>query len=451
MNQEKLKGLIYFHNPWWIEREVPHGLLQDYERPVFKTLLSYLDLDRILVVKGPRRAGKTTLLYQMISYLIKKGVKPESIFFLSFDDLETRGDFDEIIKLYQQLTRTPLGKQREVYFFLDEIQFLERWSLFVKRYFDKKYPIKFIVSGSAASLIKKGAESLAGRTVEEVILPFTFYEYLDYHLRDNKLRELVDNMRKDFDFLKIPLIDSLIPYVTLIKIKFEEYLERGGFPHLFHVKERVLWQKLLKEDVLEKVIYRDLLELYNIKKPVVLEKLFLYLAEHSSELLNISNISNTMALSREYTDTYIDYLRGAYLIFKHKKYSRAVEARIRKMDKCYVYDCGLIQLSMSFEPGKAVETIVAGHLTNNGVYYWRDYDYEVDLVITLKDRVVPLEVKYKNEIKLSDLKGVLRFLDVFKERLAIVVTKNHLEEKRIDNKLILCIPAWLFLLLTGHH
>jgi len=241
---EKLKELIYFHNPWWTGQRVSEELLADYERPVLKNLLSYLTLERALVIKGPRRTGKTTLLYQIINHLLKNGVEPENIFFLSFEDIQTRQDFDEIVKAYQELTRRILTKQKQVYFFLDEIQFLEHWSLYLKRYFDKKYPIKFIVSGSAASLIKQGSESLAGRTVEEVILPFTFYEYLDYYLRNEKLRKSIDPIRKDFDFKELPSKDSLIPYETQIKILWEQYLDKGGFPHLFKVKEKILWKTL---------------------------------------------------------------------------------------------------------------------------------------------------------------------------------------------------------------
>lgn len=450
MDADKIKEIMYFHNPWWVGKGVPEELLQDYQRPILKNLFSYLDLDRILVIKGPRRTGKTTLLYQMASHFIDKDVRPENIFFLSVEDIESREDFDEIVKIYQQLTKRVINKQTKVYFFLDEIQFLQNWSLSLKRYFDKKYPIKFIVSGSAASLIKRGSESLAGRTVEEVILPFSFYEYLDYHVRDEKLKEIIDGLRKEFDFRRLPSKNSLIPYETRIKIVFEEYLNKGGFPHLFKVKEKILWQKLLREDVIEKVIYRDLIELYQIKKPSVMEKLFLYLAEHSSELLNVSNIANSLALSREYTERYVDYLRGAYLIFKLKRYSRAVETQIRKLEKCYVSDPGLIRLSMSLDMGKIVETVIARHLMERKVFYWRNHNYETDIVMDAEGGVLPVEVKYKNEIKLSDLRGILKFLETFNQNYGIVVTKDIAEEKRMGNKSISCIPAWFFLLIAGN-
>lgn len=448
-NSEKLKEIIYFHNPWWITKTVPEELLQDYQRPILKTLLSYLEIDRILVIKGPRRTGKTTLLYQMISSLIKNGIPPKNIFFLSFEDIQAREDFDEIIKIYQQLTKNILNKREKFYFFLDEIHFLENWSLYLKKYFDKKYPIKFIVSGSAVSLIKKGSESLAGRTIEEIIFPFSFYEYLDYHLGDRKLKKIIDKEREDFNFLKLPCKDSFIPYETQIKIDFEEYLNRGGFPHLFGVKEKILWQKLLKEDVIEKVVYRDLIELYQIKKPFILEKLFLYLVDHSSELLNILNIANSLRLSREYTEKYIDCLNWAYLIFKTKRYSKSIETQIRKLEKCYASDVSFLQLALNPNIGKIVETVIASQLMSRSLnlYYWRDNNYEVDIILDERGKVIPIEVKYRDEIKLSELKGIFKFLESFKEDSAIVVSKDKLKQEKIGNKFILYLPAWLFLLM----
>lgn len=446
METDKLKETIYFHNPWWTGKTVPEELLQGFRRPVLETLLGHLGLDRIVVLKGPRRTGKTTLLYQMISALIGRGVSPEDICFLSCEDLEPDGDFDAIIKTYEVLTRRPLRGAKEVFFFLDEVQFLPNWSRQLKKYFDKKYPVRFVVSGSAASLIRKGSESLAGRTVEEVLLPFSFSEYLDYRVRDRGLSDAVGEMRRGFDFFRLPSVDALIPFETRVKILFDEYLQRGGFPHLFKVSTRILWQKLLKEDVIEKVIYRDLIELHQIKKPFVLERLFLYLAAHSSELLNVSNIAASLSLSREYTERYIDYLKGAYLIFKYRRYSKAIETQMRKLEKCYVSDPGLIHLSLSAEPAKLVETAAARHLLARESYYWRDRDYEVDLVIMDRGKAIPVEVKYRNKIAPAELRGVLRYLETYGQDCAVVVTKDVLEERKAGRRRVLCIPAWLFLL-----
>jgi len=165
---------------------------------------------------------------------------------------------------------------------MDEVHFLENWQFYVKKYFDRKYPLKFLVSSSAATPIKKGAESLAGRTVEETLYPFSFYEFLSYRIKKKRLTGIIDRIRKNLRHFELPDITDLTPYATEIKISFEEYAEKGGFPNLFSVEEPILWKRLVREDIVEKVIYRDMVELYDIKNPEVLERLFLYLADITS-------------------------------------------------------------------------------------------------------------------------------------------------------------------------
>jgi len=447
VNTEKFLEILHFHNSWWLEKKVPDALLMSYQRPMLKTLLSYIELNRIVVLKGPRRTGKTTIFYQLISHLLESGVDPTRILFLSFDDLEVRRDFDEIVKCFQQATKQTIRKGREVFFFLDEIQNLENWTGVIKRYFDRKIPIRFFLSGSSATMIKRGTESLAGRTVEEILWPLGFREFLEVRANIPGLSKEIRSIRKKDPFRDLPSKDALVPYETQIKIVFDEYLNRGGFPHLLSINDRFLWRKLLREDVIEKVIYRDLVELYQIKKPMVLEKLFLYLAEHSSELLNITNVANSLGLSREYTEIYFDYLQKAFLLFKTPKYSGSIEKQIRSMEKCYVSDPGLMKLGLNFESGKVVETVVANHLRCREIFYWRNQHYEVDFILKHGKTLLPIEVKNKEEIKPGDIRGVIHFLEMTDQKLGIVVSKALLQEREICGKRIMFIPAWLFLLL----
>ncbi|MGB9613403.1 MAG: AAA family ATPase, partial [Candidatus Margulisiibacteriota bacterium] len=189
---EKLRESLNFYNPWWRTGRVPDELKLVYQRPILRKLISYLNLDRIVVLKGPRRTGKSTLLYQIIDSLILNGVSPQSILYLSFDDIDARAELSLIIKAYEEILSKNIAETKETYCLLDEVHFLDNWSFQIKKYFDRKFPIKFIVSGSSASLIKKGAESLAGRTVEEIILPFSFKEYLAFKTKDKALFEILD-------------------------------------------------------------------------------------------------------------------------------------------------------------------------------------------------------------------------------------------------------------------
>jgi predicted AAA+ superfamily ATPase len=447
MNKEKIKELLYFYCPWWVSGKVPDSLLLNFKRYALNTLFEYLSLNRILIIKGPRRTGKTTIIYQMIDRILSNNkVMPKNILYLSFDDPELRINLDEIFSVYEEILGTTILQSKQLYCFLDEIQFLENWQFIVKKYFDRRYPIKFIVSGSSTSLIHKNSESLAGRTIELVFLPFNFMEYMDYTLKNKEIISLVSEIKNKFSFFKLPEITDLIPYKNNISIVFNDYLLWGGFPHIFEVNDERLKYKLLREDVIEKVIYKDLVELFGIKKPFVLEKLFLYLSEHSSDILNISNISNTLHLSREYVEKYIDYLRQAYIVKTIKKYSYSIEKTLRSNEKCFLTDNGLVKISGGLIPiGRLVETAIARHLSEKEFYYWRDKQ-EVDFVIKEGKEIIPIEVKYQSEIKKKDIIGLLKFMEIYKLNRAIVVSKDILGNREINGVNILFIPAWLFTL-----
>jgi predicted AAA+ superfamily ATPase len=450
MEAKALKESLYFYNPWWEKTKVPPDLLREYHRPVIKNLLSYLTLDRVIVLKGPRRTGKTTIFYQMIDQLLKKGTVANDILFLTFDDIKIRMDIDEIFKAYQEINKRLIKEGRPIYVFLDEVHFLENWQYSIKKYFDRKYPLKFLVSGSAATLIKKGTESLAGRTVEETIYPFSFYEFLGYRLKNQKLIGVVDHLRDIFVPFTLVDITDLTPYLTEIKIVFEEYLEKGGFPNLFGVEERLLWKRLVREDIVEKVIYRDLVGLYDIKKPEVLEKLFYYLVDITSQILSLTNIANSLGLSREYTEKYILYLEQAILVKRLMKFAKSVEKSVRSAQKVHLLDSGLINAFSKVEVGQILESMVASHLLRNvggKVYYFRE-KYEVDLVYQI-EKIFPIEIKYKDEISRRDLSGLHSFTKKFKSEVSVVVTRDLLKVETSNGLKTIYLPAWLFLLLLG--
>ncbi|BCB96213.1 hypothetical protein JZK55_11350 [Dissulfurispira thermophila] len=442
---------LYFYNPWWETGSVPSYLTQQYHRPVVKDIISYLSLDRVIILKGPRRTGKTTIFYQIIDNLIKSGISAKDILFVTFDDIRLRVDFDEVIKAYELIRRGEIKDASRIYVFMDEVHFLENWQFFVKKYFDRKYPIKFLISGSAASLIKKGSESLAGRTIDEIILPFSFYEFLSLQSRDHRMMKVIADLREGFRYFEpIDTID-LIPYLTEIKMKFEEYIEKGGFPNLFAIKEPLLWKRLVREDIIEKVIYRDMVELYDIKKPEALEKLFLYLTGITSEILSVTNIANSLGLSREYTEKYLYYLEQSLLIKRLRKYARSIEKSIRSLEKLHILDSGLINAFSRVDISKTIETIIVSHLIRlkgADVFYFRE-GYEMDAIIELDKKVYPVEVKYKDDISKKELRGIEGFYKKFKSDRAIIVSRDNLKEEHINGCNVLFIPAWLFTLLVG--
>lgn len=430
---------LFFYNPWWkgkFEFEIT------YKRDAFRNIIENIEkTDRIVVVKGPRRVGKTTIIYQLISSLIERGTNPKTILYLSFDDPKLRKDFDKILDFYKiEILKSDI-QSKKIYIFMDEVQFLENWQYSVKKYYDRKFPIKFIVSGSAATLIKKDSESLMGRTIEEIMLPFSFQEYFKYKTGEEpKTMEI-----KEFNILTIK------KYEEKAKILFSEYLKRGGFPNIFDLDDRQI-QTVLREDVIEKALYRDIVSIYDIKKPELLEKLFIYLVNSTAQPINTSNISKYLKFSRQYVSKYITYLKNAYFIITLRNYSKSAGKTARSTEKSYCIDPAIINTFLSgefeHEAGHIFESIVARHFFGKNVYYWKNY-HEVDFVLKSKT-LIPIEVKYKNKYTDKDIKGILEFCRKFKTKTGILLTKDVFEKKVVGDIAIKLIPIWAFILLAKY-
>lgn len=211
---------------------MPVELKQEFIRPKVKEILEYLELDRILILLGARRVGKTTMLHQLIDNLIKGDIEPGNILYIRLDDpFVNKYPLIEIIETYRQY-KMPSGT---IYLFLDEVQHMSQWDLWLKTIYDQKENIRIIASGSAAVQLKKQSESLYGRSLEFMIHPFSFFEFALYMHQDvNKLLQLQNKIKfdeLDFDIYAAELIE-LENEMTLL---LNRYLVRGGFPEIFHI------------------------------------------------------------------------------------------------------------------------------------------------------------------------------------------------------------------------
>lgn len=142
------------YNPWCSNEESAFSSLPNFKRPLFFTLIEDLNtIPQILSITGPRRIGKSTLLQQVIQKLINDDVNPKQLIYYSFDDPALISSKVNLNNLIDYLFRTASNKKGEgvTYLFLDEIQRLERWELYLKKYYDLKFPVRIIISGSASS------------------------------------------------------------------------------------------------------------------------------------------------------------------------------------------------------------------------------------------------------------------------------------------------------------
>jgi len=447
MDKEFAITYLQNKNYWWNTTKIDKEDRGIERKEYTKKLLENLKLERIICLSGIRRCGKTTLLYQLIELLIKNGKKPNKIVYIKMDDLIGKiDDIREIVNIYEELTGiNPKGE--EVVFIIDEIHFFKDWQFQLKYFIDSKYKSKFIISGSSKTLLYKNAsESLAGRIRFVNMFPLTFKEFLKFNNVEIDSPNNIDynEIKKNYH--------KLLPKKEKILHHLRKYLQVGGFPEWFKIKNIKQWRKILLDDYLSLILFKDIVFVYKIKDPILLEKMVGDIAQFSTNRSNYSKLSNRLDADRETIKLYLHYLSSSNLIFISEVYFKSKKTRERIEKKIFFWEEGLRKaLTLDEDNGKAVENIVAWHVIKKMMqeklflqtFYWKN-NYEVDFILTSK-KPIPIEVKYKKEP--SDIKGLVEFIKKFDVEKGIVVTKNTFKKESIEGKEVLFIPAWIFLLM----
>jgi len=441
-----MKEYLHRTNNWWNTGKLPH----DYENTTMREktvdIETFMDDREILILLGPRRSGKTTIMFQLIDSLLKKGITPLNIFYFSLDDPEItlylKEDlFIRLFDSYQEILAKELVHE-ELYVFIDEVQFFDGWELWLKKYFDQYQNMKFVVSGSSSLAIKDESAALTGRNLKFLIYPFSFREYIA--------------AREDIQVEKIPFkfeefekaYNALLPIKNKMKLLFLDYLQGGGYPRLLYEEEESRSKEILKQ-YFSDTIYKDILKTYAVRDVKALESIAAFLAQNVGQRFSFRKISSALGIDIETVIRYVKYLKETYLIFMVNYFSYSSKAVLQKEKKIYMIDTGLKNaISNPDDAPVLVENVVFTHLKRSfgNVSYWRD-GVEVDFVITLHNVPLPIEVKYQNSIGNSDIRSVLRFCERFKVNTGVMVTKNDFKREKVGGIDMWYIPVWLFIAL----
>ncbi|MCK4730356.1 MAG: ATP-binding protein [Candidatus Aenigmarchaeota archaeon] len=426
-------------NPWWQTGKVDldKNLI---ERDIYKEIKETLKKQEICAITGLRQVGKTTIMMQSIDNLIKKGVNPKRIFYFSFDDpyvYKEERIINYLIDIYleTQLEESLTELKNTVYIFFDETQHIENWSSQIKNFYDKTKKLKFVISGSSSMYLLKGAgESLVGRISIKKLHPFSFHEFLKYNKINIDSPELnISDLNKSSKKLNNVLINS-----EKLKIYFNKYFKFGGFAGTYE-DEKHLKEKL--KTITYLTFYRDIVNLFEVKRIDVLESLFVYFVKNTSNIINFDNLTKLYGIKHETLKTYISYLNTSYLI--KKSYAFSDSKQIKKNPKIYIADISFEALH-PIDVGFKAETLVYNHLNRYfNLSYWRNKkDQEIDVIVN-NEKIVPVEVKYKSRIQNKELENIRTFMKEYNCDFGIIVTRDIFEFK---NNLYF-IPVWLFLLI----
>ena len=463
-----LKVLTAF-NPWWKTGAVNPKMTKTYKRFAFHEAMKRLDqndLRRIVVLTGTRRVGKTTIQYQMIDTLLKRGVDPQKIVFISMDHpmLKLSG-VNDVLECYHE----NIYAEQDAYYFFDEIQYAQDWDRWLKIIYDMQPDTNVVATGSASpALIKGNQESGAGRWTVIQVPTMSFYEYCE--LLDLERPQLPKTLKMtQMLYMTQPERTRIMMQLQKVQNHFTRYLQVGGFPELALSDNDIMAQQIMREDVVDKVLKRDLPSLYNLRNATELERIFLYLCNVSSEIVSIEAFAKELSgVSRPTVENYIQYLESANLIYMSLPVDMAGKKVLKASPKIYIADAAIRNavlmdeslLTDSIEMGKIVETAVYKHVaafyyqqaTSVGYFRGGRKGKEIDIVVDKPNAYnILIEVKYREGAPIKDDDAIAELCA--EASAAIVVTKGANDfgvHNTKSGKDMLRIPAFAFLYLLGH-
>lgn len=299
-------------NPWWvaggnIETEWRNLPRRAYFMPLLR-LVRDLEVSRAVVLIGPRRVGKTVMLKQAIESLLADGIPGVDILYLSLETpLYSGRALETLLMEFIDLHGHKAGRQLWVFF--DEVQYLRDWEVHLKSLVDSYRSVRFVVSGSAAaSLRMKSRESGAGRFTDFMLPPLTFAEYLMFAGLEDGLIEEEEPVPG-----RSPMYRAR--NVLALNEAFIDYLNFGGFPEaVMNETVRRQPERFLKQDIVDKVLLKDLPSLFGIRDTQELNRFFNMLAFNTGKEIKPEDLSKKSGIEKSRLAEYLEYLEAAFLI-----------------------------------------------------------------------------------------------------------------------------------------
>lgn len=386
-------------------------LFQKEERIIDRELINNIKLQNkfAIIISGIRRSGKSTLMKSITKQI-------NSFYYLSFEDPRLSGfdlsDFEKLEDIFKHI----YGETN--YYFFDEIQLIDKWEFYIRKLLDQN---KFIIiTGSNASLLSKElGTKLTGRNLRYELFPFSYGEFLSF-----------SNKKEGLD-------------------SFNDYLINGGFPEYLLLKDPKILRNFVTDSLMRDIAIRH--KIRNIKQ---LNELTIYLISNVSKefsynkLRKMLNFGSTNSVSK-----LIYFLEESYLLFSLSKFDYSLKKQSINPKKIYAIDTGLIiQNSQTFtdDLGKLLENLVFIHLKakQNELFYFRETK-ECDFIVRQGTKIIKAyQVCYilDESNKNREIEGLIEALNKFKLNRGIILTLNQEDEFTIENKKIIVMPVWKWLL-----
>lgn len=458
---EKIIERLRYENPWWTTKEIPEAYRVMSKRlyyDLFYPFVTETSINRALVLMGPRRVGKTVMLFHCIENLLNEGVNPHQLFFVGIDNpIYVNLSLEDVLTLCKSSLN--LENLNGCYVFFDEIQYLKDWERHLKVLVDTYPKTKFIVSGSAAAALKwHSTESGAGRFTDFLLPPLTFQEYIHLKHLDHLIFE------GDIKYGEKEIKYCLTHDSKALNKEFIHYLNFGGYPEVV-LSEKIQSDmgRYVKNDIVDKVLLRDLPSLYGIKDVQELNRFFTYIAYNTGNEFSYETMSRESGIQKDTLKKYLEYLEAAFLIKVLNKVGINAK-RLKRVTSFKVYLTNPSLRTALFSPigetdqemGNMVETAILSqwmHREQLDLTYarWKDgkKEGEVDLVLVDHKNYKPnwgVEIKWSNRYydKPQELKSLIQFCKTNKLTTALVTSIDKLGAKDIGDLKLTFLPASVY-------
>ncbi len=377
-----------------------------------------------LVLVGPRRAGKSYTMYEMMNALGES----KSFVYINFEDerlLQFQSeDFDIILEAYYEL------KEKRPVLFFDEIHNVKGWERYVRRLADSGY--KVVVTGSNSKMLSREiAERLGGRFVEIRVYPLNFKEFLRFKSMEVKEKDFYSKQR------------------FKIKKFLREYLNFGGYPEISLFSKKENKEKLLKT-YFDLVFYRDIVSREKVENESALKFIIKKLRENIGKVVTPRRIYSQLkeigiSLSPNTVERYIRYLEEVFLITPCLPYAKSVLKQTRK--KLYFIDNGYVKLfEVKQDDGLLLENLVFTELIKKGkkVFYHQGKK-ECDFIVNSKEAIqVTYELNIGNEKR--EVEGLIEAMELYGLEKGTIITCDQEREMDFGQRKIVVLPVWKWLL-----
>ena len=420
--------------------------LLDFNEKSFPTIhtrnYSLKPSNRIQVLIGSRRVGKTFILFQTIQQLLEYQIKKNQILYLNFEHPLLRSiKFDEmesVFEIYWSLY--PDSLQNKLYIFIDEPQNLLNWDRLIRALQDD-YNFPIFVTGSSSKLLSKDISThLRGRTLTNFIYPLSFAEYLSFNKVSFNISHLSTKEKSKLLFF------------------VKDYLNYGGFPEVVLESDKLIKVRILK-DLIDLTIYRDLIDRFSIRNTSMVKFLIHFLIQNSTKQISIHKIFNHfksqgLKIDKNTLYEYFSMLEDVSLIHTLKKFSPKLRESHAIPYKIYLNDPGFLNLYLIQAPVLQLENNVylellrrSKNIPTTHFYYWRSSNqWEIDFIITEKNvPVQAIQVSYTLkdfQTQSRETRSLHRFSELYPACELFIITFDEGPIESLDTSQIAVIPFW---------